>query len=47
MLRKFEISGLYSFGNDLQEVSFIARPKSKLKNTKYEFNFDYSKIVII
>ncbi|EPT0409134.1 AAA family ATPase [Campylobacter upsaliensis] len=44
MLRRFEISGLYSFGSNLQEVSLIARPKSKLKNTKYEFNFDIHQI---
>ncbi|MBX7491269.1 AAA family ATPase [Helicobacter turcicus] len=42
MLKKFGISGLYSFGNTLQEINFTAKPKSKLKNTKYEFNFDLS-----
>ncbi|RDU61498.1 ATP/GTP-binding protein [Helicobacter sp. MIT 14-3879] len=40
MLRKFRIAGLYSFGDTLQEVSFISKPKSKLMNTKYEFNFN-------
>lgn len=40
MLRKFKIKGLYSFGNDLQEVDFTAKPKSRLANTKYEYNFN-------
>ncbi|TKX28037.1 AAA family ATPase [Campylobacter estrildidarum] len=42
MLRKIEISGLYSFGKETQIINFTAQPKSKLKNTKYEYNFNLS-----
>ena len=42
MLRKIGISGLYSFGKETQIVDFTAKPKSKLKNTKYEYNFNLS-----
>ncbi|MCR6578533.1 ATP-binding protein, partial [Campylobacter insulaenigrae] len=42
MLRKIEISGLYSFGRETQIVDFTAKVKSKLKNTKYEYNFNLS-----
>ncbi|ALV99089.1 ATP-binding protein [Campylobacter jejuni] len=44
MLRKIEISGLYSFGIETQIVDFTAKPKSKLKNTKYEYNFNLSQV---
>lgn len=40
MIRKIQISGLYSFGNELQTIDFTAKPKTKLKNTKYEYNFN-------
>lgn len=40
MIRKFSISGLYSFGDDLQVVDFTAKEKSRLLNTKYEYNFN-------
>lgn len=39
MLRKFRVSGIYSFGAELQEVEFLARPRSRIGTTKYEFNF--------
>ncbi|PZT47340.1 recombinase RecR [Helicobacter valdiviensis] len=42
MIRKIEIAGLYSFGQEIQVVDFTAKPKSKLKNTKYEYNFSLS-----
>ena len=40
MIRKIQISGLYSFGNGLQTIDFTAKPKIKLANTKYEYNFN-------
>lgn len=40
MIRKIQISGLYSFGSELQTIDFTAKPKTKLKNTKYEYNFN-------
>lgn len=38
MLLKFEAQGIYSLGKKVS-VSFVARPKTRLKNTKYEDNF--------
>lgn len=40
MVRKIEISGLYSFGGSVQTIDFTAKPKSRIKNTKYEDNFN-------
>lgn len=40
MILKFEISGLYSFGITKQEISFTSKPKNRIRNTKYEYNFN-------
>lgn len=40
MILKFEISGIYSFGATKQEISFVSKPKNRIRNTKYEYNFN-------
>lgn len=40
MLAYFKVSGFYSFGKEEQIVDFRAKPRSRLANTKYEYNFN-------
>ncbi|PAF53821.1 hypothetical protein BKH42_03575 [Helicobacter sp. 13S00482-2] len=42
MLVYFSVSGFYSFGKKEQTVDFRAKPRSRLANTKYEYNFNLS-----
>lgn len=42
MLIYFKVSGFFSFGKKEQVVDFRAKPRTRLANTKYEYNFNLS-----